>query len=102
MAGRILDSSVLISFWRQRRAKTKNQSPTEEDARHWAAELIELRRSNLIVSPVAVEFYCGSTNREEIRLYRAFLGEFHVVDSGAIPVADWEDARKRAETATIG
>ena len=97
MAARVLDTNILIVFWRQQRAKNSRQKPTEKDARRWANELIEIRRSNAIVSPVAIEFLSGSRNRDELKLYRAFIGEFEIVDGGVIPVPDWDEARRRAE-----
>jgi predicted nucleic acid-binding protein len=97
MAVRILDTNILILFWRQKRAKSRKSTLTENVARRWAKELIDLRRSNAIVSPVAIEFLGGSTNREELKLYRAFIGEFVIVDRGNVPADDWKEARQRAE-----
>lgn len=92
----VLDTSVSISFWRQQRAKNAKQKLTEKDARTWARKLIQLQ-NDAIVSPVAIEFLSGSRNRDELRLFRAFIGEFNVIDRGAIPATDWEKARQQAE-----
>jgi hypothetical protein len=48
MRQRILDTSVLISFWRRR----GGQPADVEQARAWSGELIDLERTNAIVSPV--------------------------------------------------
>jgi predicted nucleic acid-binding protein len=93
---RILDTSVLIYHWRSR-AEAPLDRWSDNDARTWAEELIEFRGSDCIVTPVAIEFSAGATNRHESRLYRAYLEKFRIVDEGRVPKDDWIVAKRLAE-----
>ncbi len=50
-----------------------------------------------IVTPVYVEFMCGVRDAHELRLARAFLAAFPILDQGRILRDDWEEALRRAQ-----
>jgi predicted nucleic acid-binding protein len=92
MRQRILDTSVLISFWRRR----GGQPADIEQARAWSRELIDLERTHAIVSPVYLEFVCGARVRSELTLADAFLSSFDVKDGWEIRATDLNEARRIA------
>lgn len=96
MRQRILDTSLLIAQWR-RSCRTPLSRYSNEDAKQWGQRLVDLYKSNWIVSPVLVEFLAGTSNREEARLARAFISVFKLIDQGSITKQDWQQARKIAE-----
>jgi predicted nucleic acid-binding protein len=93
---KILESNYLIDNWRKH-CKGGGSDNTIEDARIWARTLIQIRKSNFIVTPVAVEFLVGVRSSHELKLALSYLGEFYVVDRGNIPKADWDEARRIAQ-----
>ena len=96
MGQRILDTSILIAHWR-RCAQGGLRERNRADATAWARQLIETRKSNLIATPVEIEFLAGVQSSHELELARVFLGEFDVVDKRDIPKKDWEDAQRIAQ-----
>ena len=96
MAGRILDTSLLIRHWRNRAVGPLNQWKAA-DAGEWGDELIELRRADAIVSPVYLEFIAGVRSSHELQLAKAYLAEFRIVDAWNVLAADWVLARRFAE-----
>lgn len=90
---RILDTNVLINHWR--RLDKRNRSMTS--VRSHAEELVEVQGTNLIASPVLVEFLAGTRDSKELELSRAFLEPFEVLDNGEIPRQDWEEAKRFAQ-----
>ncbi len=93
---RFLDTSWLIKHWLDcggRRPADK----TTSDAEEWARKLVELRRTNITVTPVVVEFLAGVRSAEELKLARAYLAQLRVIDEGAVLVEDWEKAKRLAE-----
>lgn len=92
----ILDSCIVIDYWRRRwnesARRRKPHHPTQ-----WATDLIELFQTNAIVTPVAIEFLAGFTQREELQAARAFLAQFQCIDEQAIPEDDWHNTRRLAE-----
>jgi predicted nucleic acid-binding protein len=96
---KILDTNVLINHW-HRFPRGKSKSP--QGVREHAEFLIEAQRTNVIVSPVAVEFLAGARSTEELRLYAAYLEAFEVLDQGNIPAVDWAEARKFAQGIRTG
>ena len=96
MVRRVIDTSVLCSFWHRRLNGRRLQDVSLQDARRWAQELIEVH-GDAIVSPVSVEFVAGARKGRELALFRAFLSAFDVIDKGRIPVADWDAAHRLAE-----
>ena len=96
MPAGILDTSVLISYWRKRRS-AKQAEPTPDDVRRWGRELIRLRRTDAIVTPVRLEFIAGAQSRDELDLFEAFLEPFKVADDRHLTPQDWDRAFKYAE-----
>lgn len=95
---RILDTNVLINHF-GRFDKRKKRTPRE--FKMHGEELIEFQGSNLIVSPVLVEFLAGA-NREDLELRKAYLEPFEVLDKGNIPSADWDEAKRLAQWIRLG
>jgi len=91
MARKILDSSVLVSYWRDR-AGDSLADWTTADARAWANALIELHGTDAIVTPVHLEFVVGALSAHELRLAQAYLGQFRIIDNGRVLPRDWEEA----------
>lgn len=91
----ILDSCVLVDHWRRcwSQSSRKRTAPRPRD---WAAKLIELYRTDAIVTPVSVEFLVGFTNSRELEQARIFLQEFHCVDEQDIPKDDWHHTLRLA------
>ena len=90
---KILDTNVLINHWHRLPA---GHPRTPAQVKAHADELIELEGTNLIVSPVLIEFLAGGLSSGELELYRAYLGQFDVYDKGNIPRQDWEQAERFA------
>ena len=69
MAGRIFDTSILISHWWQfSEGATKR---TRENMGSWAKELVETYGSRQIVTPVYIEMVAGATSSAELTLTQA-------------------------------
>jgi predicted nucleic acid-binding protein len=95
---KILDTSILIHFWRRRRRRSRARGAvTPAVVRGWAQGLIELRQTDAIVTPVYVEMIAGVTDRRELKLTQAFLDEFRQLDGGMIPEQDWREAVRLAQ-----
>ncbi len=92
----ILDTSVLIDYWRRCR-KSERRELTPSTVRSWARQLISLRRTNVIVTPVLVEMLAGVSDQKELRLTRAFLSAFRCLEDGEIPIRDWQEAVRLAQ-----
>jgi hypothetical protein len=56
-----------------------------------------IARTGSIVTPAYIEFVAGTTSAHELRLARAYLAEFEIVDKGRILDQDWIEARRYAE-----
>lgn len=92
MPRRILDTSVLIQFWRR-----KGRLPvSENEAEGWASELCDLEDTQWIVTPVSLEFLAGVRSSRELLLARAFIHGFDWIDEGDISRDVWEDAERLA------
>lgn len=98
---RILDTNVLINHWR-RLDKKPQTAPTASEMRLHAEELIEFEGTNLIVSPVLIEFLVGARTSGELDLYKAYLEPFRVLDKGEIPRQDWDEAKRLAQWIRTG
>jgi predicted nucleic acid-binding protein len=94
---KILDTHVLIHHWHSFPAKKR----TANDCKAHAEELIEFQGTNLIVSPVLVEFLAGAS-RDDLDFRKAYLEPFEILDEGYIPLADWEEAKRFAQWVRIG
>lgn len=94
MRKRCLDTNVLIQHFHEfRPLDTKG----ERDAELWARTRIAKRDTDLILSPVVVEFLCGVLNQHEMRLREAFLRPFKVADQERTTPEDWREARRLAK-----
>jgi predicted nucleic acid-binding protein len=97
VARKILDTNVLINFWHE---KARNKPPaaiSKKRAAEWGRQLMHLRETNALLTPIYIEFVCGKGSAHEVELARAFLSGFEVVDGGQILKEDWENARRIAE-----
>jgi predicted nucleic acid-binding protein len=88
----ILDNNRLCEHWR-----SSVKPKTRDQARGAARRLIDLRRTNAIVTPVKIEFLVGARSKEELELFEAFLSQFSVVDKGSILDGDWLEAERIAK-----
>lgn len=59
-----------------------------KEVTRWAAKLIEDRGSDAITSPTVIEMLCGTRNKHELNLTRAYLSKFRVIDEGKITEQD--------------
>jgi predicted nucleic acid-binding protein len=92
---RYLDTNRLCAHWRRSRKRPLAEYTTE-DAAEWARRLIELDGTSLILTPVLIEFLCGTLGTHHLKLSQAFLAEFTVEDEGKILARDWELAKQYA------
>ena len=93
----ILDTNVLVEYWRRRRAGRALEGVSEVEVETWARDLIAVEQTDAIVSPVLIEFAGGIRDAHEMKLVRTFLEPFTVVDRGRILISDWAEARRLAE-----
>jgi predicted nucleic acid-binding protein len=96
MKRHLLDTTILIGHWR-RRQRGSLKGKTQRDAVAWAKELIDLYETDAILTPVQIEMLAGVRNSDELKLARAFLGQFRCLDAGTITAADWEEAERLAQ-----
>lgn len=97
MAQFVLDTSILVRFWRQQAAGLRLSQITRRDVEEWAWRLATVYRSDAIVTPVYVEFAAGTGSSHELKLARAFLSQFEIIDHGRILPQDWEETKRLAE-----
>lgn len=97
----ILDSSILISFWRQSRPRDLTRC-TASDAEEWASRLIKIHQTNAIVTPVYLEVVGGVIHGHEMELTKAFLNCFKILDEGRLVEEDLTLARQFAERIPVG
>jgi len=102
MARRVLDTSVLIQHWHDCRARAAKDlsdlQPSETEV--WGCALIRLRRADLILTPVYLEFVAGAQSAHELLLQRSYLFPFAIHDRGDVRKEDWiEASRVISETA---
>ncbi len=96
MTKNVLDTSVLLHWWNQRRSRHRGPV-TAAHARAWGRELAAIEETTIIVTPVLLEVVGGTTSTAELRLMRAFLEPFECVDGQRITARDWEEARRLAQ-----
>ncbi len=102
MTRRILDTSVLVSWWHKhcRNLATKSRSGISTAlvsiVKKKAKAMIQQYGSSQIVTPVAIEFLAGFTRREEMELGEVFLEELDCIDRGQITPEDWKEVRRLA------
>ncbi len=96
MAKIVLDTSVLLHWWNERRSRHRGPI-TADHARAWGNELATIERTTAIVTPVLLEVVGGTTSTAELGLMRAFLEPFECIDEQRITARDWEEARRLAQ-----
>ena len=96
MSRRLLDTSVLIAHWR-RCAVGSLADKGPSDAREWADDLARLHATDIVATPVLIEFLAGVRTSHELALARAYLNRLRAIDGGRIPGEDWAAARRSAE-----
>lgn len=98
MRQRVLDTNILINHWGYRRTRARRTIAqlTVDVAVQWGHELESIRGSNLILTPICIEYLCGRRSPHEMDLAKAFLSAFHVADEGRIFDEDWEQALRIA------
>lgn len=96
MARKLLDTSVLIRYWRHRSGDSL-KAKTIQDPGSWGKSLTELQGTDAIVTPVYLEFVAGVMSAHELKLAQEYLGQFKVVDGGNISASDWNEARRIAQ-----
>ena len=92
MSKRILDTAVLISHYNK-----MTTLKSADTVKAHAKLLVDLQRTNWILSPIRIEFLCGSRDSAEFRLYSAYLETFEVLDRRNIPSRDLSEAERRAQ-----
>jgi predicted nucleic acid-binding protein len=92
----VLDTSVLVRYWR-RKFGTHHSRITAADAARWGNELAELYDGCATVTPVYVEFVAGVSTAAELRLAQAYLQQFEILDDRTISAADWNEAARVAQ-----
>src|SRR4029079_1597469 len=63
----------------------------------WAEGLIEVYNTDLIASPILIEFLCGVENGADLVIRLAYLKPFRTIDEGSIPRDDWKEAERIAK-----
>lgn len=97
MRKEFLDTNRLIEHYQRMRAGRPHRQVTDTMVAQWAKDLIRLRRVNLILTPVVIEFLAGAGSSREVQLGKAFLAEFEIADGGDIRGDDWVRAQQFAE-----
>lgn len=95
MADRVLDTTVLIKIWRGDTPGIRRPN-SEGTARAAAVAWLRQSPNSVIVTPVRIEFLVGARDKDELRLYDAFLSPFRVLDEGRVIPQDWEMAERYA------
>jgi predicted nucleic acid-binding protein len=96
MGTRLLDTSILIAHWRKC-AGGSLASKGPDDARHWVKDLVRRYQTDIIATPVEIEFLAGTRSSHELMLARSYVGGLRAIDAGRISEADWAAARRFAE-----
>jgi len=91
MLRKVLDANRLIRYWQTSRPENIS------DARRLARQLIDLKGTGAIVTPVVIEFVGGTRDSGDLARARAFLDEFDVIDNGRILAEDFVHALRLAE-----
>jgi predicted nucleic acid-binding protein len=97
MARRILDTSILVSFWRRQIKKRSLDSISSQEVEKWVEDLQKNYSSKIIVTPVKVEFLAGARTKRELDLFRLFIDNFQLLDDQQTARQDWEQTLQSAE-----
>ncbi len=96
MPRRALDTNVLIRHWGDDLGYSRLEQVTPARAVASARRLVTIQRADAIVTPVYIEFICGHATAHSVRLAKAYLGVFEVIDAGRILPGDWDLAKRIA------
>ena len=96
MPRRVLDTNMLIRHWGKELGFSRLDQISVGRADECAKRLIAFQRTDAILTPVYVEFMCGHATAHSVRLAKAFLNPFDIVDRGRILSGDWEVAKRIA------
>jgi len=94
---RVIDTNILINHWRRMSQNSNWDQVTREIVHLWADRLIKMESSNLILTPIGIEFLCGFTYHLEMQFAKDFLLKFQFADGGEIRSEDWSTALSLAE-----
>ena len=83
------DASHLIHHWRRRRKNRDIDQISRRVIEGWATELVALHLTDLICTPVRVEFLCNTGGAGELERVRRFLAKFRTIDGGETTRDDW-------------
>ncbi len=93
---RVLDTNVLINHWKAYFKAADVTQIGKRQAIQCARRLIELTRTDEILSPIYVEYLCGPQGAAGVAIARDYLDEFTILDEGRIVPEDWEEAKRIA------
>lgn len=91
----ILDTNILIGHWR--RWYSSSVLLSEVQIQSMARQLIDGHQTDAIVTPVAIEFFAGTQNAQELLTARIYVGCFRVIDQGRVSNEDWKRAKELAQ-----
>lgn len=94
---RVIDTNILINHWKRMSQNIDLSLVTSNTVSDWAKRLILMEGSNLILTPISIEFICGFSNRAEMQIAKDFLQHFQYADAGDIRSEDWKNAMSLAE-----
>jgi predicted nucleic acid-binding protein len=92
----ILDTSVLLRWWRRCRRGRQLADIRRGEIIQWGKKLTELHQTDAIATPVYIEMLAGTSDRRELAYTRIFLGCFRCIDEQRTPSTDWEEAIRLA------
>ena len=92
----ILDTSVLIRWWRQRRRGRPLADIDRNEISRWAKQLAEVYQTDAIVTPIYIEMIAGTNDRRELSFTQIFLACFQCVDKQRMLPDDWAEAIRLA------
>lgn len=96
MRRHILDTNILVGHWKKC-GGDRLAAMAAADGRDWGRELVDLYDSNLILSPIYIEFICGARNQLEYKTAQAYLAAFTVLDEWNVTPDDLREARRLAQ-----
>lgn len=75
---------------------------TPDCARAWARQLIDIEKTDAIVTPVELELLGGDPSTEDRQLTTAYLEPFRIIDQGRVLPEDWDYARRLVKRIPAG
>jgi predicted nucleic acid-binding protein len=98
MSGRKLayDTSLLIAHWHRCLRGRPLADVSMKEVAAWADALIEIHRTEMICTPVRIEFLCNTSGRDDLKKVQAYLARFRLLDEGNVTREDWARAEENA------